>query len=64
MFEKELMFRWFVQLMSIPLQTVNNVDIQKDILEYIDSKCKYRYMFYKSEDNDLLNPSRLDIDFK
>ena len=31
MFEKELMFRWFVQLMSIPLQTVNNVDIQKDI---------------------------------
>jgi hypothetical protein len=60
------MFRFFLELMSIPLHTIKDINDQNDILNYIEKKCKYEYEFWKycKNDNDPVTPNQLHLEPK
>lgn len=60
------MFRFFLELMAIPLHTIKDINDQKSILNFIEKKCQYEYEFwqYSKKDNDPEAPNQLCLEPK
>jgi len=60
------MFEFFLNLMKLPLQTIETVKTQNEILEFINEKCILEYRFDKISDidNDPKKLNQLHLTFK
>lgn len=60
------MFEFFLNLMKLPLQTIETVKTQNEILEFIKEKCILEYRFDKlsDKDNDPGKLNQLNLTFK
>jgi transcriptional regulator with XRE-family HTH domain len=59
-------YRFFLRLLSIPLHTVTNVNLQKEMIYSIENLCQSKYEFNKlsETDNDPVNTNHLSIEPK
>ncbi|MBU3142241.1 helix-turn-helix transcriptional regulator [Clostridium sp. CF012] len=59
-------YRFFLRLLSIPLHTVTNVNLQKEIIYSLEKLCQSKYEFNKLSDidNDPVNTNYLSVEPK